>query len=314
MTQRILFVGPTPALQRRLTLKSLTQNQVNRVAEVEVLAAGKAVNCARAAMRLGAEPEVLLFAGAESGQWLLRMLKAEGMLARPVETLNPTRTCSTLLESDSGAVTEIVENAAPVEPEAVERFIESFREALGGCWMTVFSGTIPPKAGDDFYTRLVAMATERGVPTLVDTQGDALIDVISAKPLLIKPNRKELAAATGITCNTDDGVREAIFRLHALGAHYVLVTDGGQPAWLSDRQTLTRFSPPWVEVKNPIGAGDTLTAGLAVSLVQGKPVTQAVRFGMACGSAAAAAEGYGRFEPRLAQALAERVRVTSEAL
>lgn len=314
MTQRILIVGPTPAVQRRWSFDAFERNQVNRVGQVEVLAAGKGINCARAALRLEMEPQVLTFLGGESGQWLGRVVRDEGILVRSVEATSPTRTCCTLVDKQAGEVSEIVENAGAVSEQEVEQFLAAYHEELGASWMVVLIGTLPPGAPEDLYQCLTQTASERGVPVLVDAQGPALLAAIAAGPLLVKPNRRELAAATGCACDDDAGLRQAIVRLHAMGAHHVLVTDGEKPAYLSDRQNLTRLTPPWVPANNPIGSGDTLSAAIATALVRGDTVGQAVRFGMGCACANTAGEGYGRFDPRLAETLSSRVRAGTEAL
>jgi tagatose 6-phosphate kinase len=40
-----------------------------------------------------------------------------------------------------------------------------------------------------------------------------------------------------------------------------------------------------VEAKNAIGSGDAMMAGIAVGLVRGRSMLEAVRFGAACGAA-----------------------------
>jgi len=48
---------------------------------------------------------------------------------------------------------------------------------------------------------------------------------------------------------------------------------------------------PAIEEKNPIGAGDAMVAGLVYRLVEGDALAEAVRWGIACGAAAASQSG-----------------------
>lgn len=72
----------------------------------------------------------------------------------------------------------------------------------------------------------------------------------------------------------------------ARGARHVFVTQGGKAAYLVTLRGAWRFTPPEIKQRvNPIGSGDSATAGIAHALVTGKPMTRAVALGLACGSA-----------------------------
>jgi 6-phosphofructokinase 2 len=47
-----------------------------------------------------------------------------------------------------------------------------------------------------------------------------------------------------------------------------------------------QFIPPPVERKSTVGAGDSMVAGIVFYLSQGKGLSQAVPYGVACGTAA----------------------------
>jgi fructose-1-phosphate kinase PfkB-like protein len=201
----------------------------------------------------------------------------------------------------------LVENAAPVDSNAVARLMAAFRQNAGKGRALICIGTLPPGAPPTLYRDIAALC-ERGTPVIVDAQGEALLCAIETQPLIVKPNRTELAAATRIDCATESGLSAAIRRLHRGGARWVLVTNGAAAVELSDGRVRTRFTPPPVHVQNPVGSGDTLTAGLAVALMDGKSVPDAVRFGIACGAANAAGPGYGRLDAALVLRLLKRVR------
>jgi fructose-1-phosphate kinase PfkB-like protein len=71
------------------------------------------------------------------------------------------------------------------------------------------------------------------------------------------------------------------------GPQYAVITDGAKSVNVSEKpgQTLTMLKPPRVAAKNPIGSGDAMMAGIAVGLMRGKSVLDAVRLGVACGAA-----------------------------
>jgi tagatose 6-phosphate kinase len=66
-----------------------------------------------------------------------------------------------------------------------------------------------------------------------------------------------------------------------------VISDGAKSIYVSESPgaRASTFSPPRVQTKNPIGSGDAMMAGIAVGLVRGQPILEAVRFGAACGAA-----------------------------
>ena len=72
----------------------------------------------------------------------------------------------------------------------------------------------------------------------------------------------------------------------------VLITDGGAPLTaLFDTGESCQLRPPAVEAVDTTGAGDIFKAGLLAALLKGQPLSEAIRWGAAAGSLAAACAG-----------------------
>ena len=72
----------------------------------------------------------------------------------------------------------------------------------------------------------------------------------------------------------------------------VLITDGGDPVTaLFDTGESCQLRPPAVETVDTTGAGDIFKAGLLAALLEGQPLGEAIRWGVAAGSLAAACAG-----------------------
>lgn len=65
------------------------------------------------------------------------------------------------------------------------------------------------------------------------------------------------------------------------GAEWTLITDGGNAALLVSESQAFRVIPPRVEIVNPIAAGDCLAAATAWAYSTGRPMPEAVRYGVA---------------------------------
>lgn len=310
----ILIAAPTPSYQRRMVFDKVMLDEVNRAVEVEVIAAGKGVNCARSVIRMGSPAFVLQFLGGETGDWIASALTKEDVPARNIQVPTPTRICTTVIDRSSGMVTELVENAGHVDFKAVSEFKEVFEELVSKALVAVMTGTIPEGVEPSFYGDLLRMVRKYNLPTIVDAQGKSLLAACEQNPLLVKPNRQELEAATGVRCLDLKGLRRAIQRLHRLGAVWVLVTQGACGALLSDGKSMTKVQPPKIKSYNPIGSGDSLSAGIAIALNDRKSMIEAVRFGIACATANAESDGYGFLNPNRVDKLLRLVKTSAMKL
>ena len=89
--------------------------------------------------------------------------------------------------------------------------------------VVVISGSLPPGLEPDTVAALVAELIAAGVAVVVDTSGPGLMAAARAGATVLKPNRDELAAVTGVT----DPVAGARALLDA-GARLVVVSLGAE--------------------------------------------------------------------------------------
>src|SRR5688500_16233511 len=90
----------------------------------------------------------------------------------------------------------------------------------------VLSGWLPPGAPQEFYGFCVTRATECAVMTIVDAAGEPLRRALGSKPLVVKPNRSELAKTLATPIESDAAFRDAIRQLIALGPAWAVITEG----------------------------------------------------------------------------------------
>ncbi len=284
--KKVLCLGLTPALQRTLVFEGLEIDEVNRARQVVESAAGKALNTARALVTLGTPAQTAGFNGGQTGRKIAGYLKAYGVESALTPMQAGTRICSTLIVAASGTVTELVEEAREPGRAAVARFVRDNLKRTRAAAMLVISGTLPPYAGDDFYVGFVRAAAEADVPVVIDSQKEALVNVLFERPLLAKLTVRELAATLREPMTSEKSILRGMRDLQAMGAQNVFVTHGAKPAYLVTPKRGWRFAPPPVARHvNPIGSGDCTTAGIVHAVLTGKPLREAVRYGLACGSA-----------------------------
>ncbi|MBS0266977.1 MAG: bifunctional hydroxymethylpyrimidine kinase/phosphomethylpyrimidine kinase [Planctomycetes bacterium] len=300
----ILAAGLSPAWQQIVMLDRLRVGEVNRARDVQWCASGKALNVGRAAHCLAGGSDsntvqTLSTIGGLTGHSIRDDFERDAIPAIWIETQAPTRVCTTILDRESGATTELVENAQPILPHELAAFRDAYRQQVAAAELAVLAGSFPGGVPVDFYHELLA---DSKIPVILDCQREPLLAALARRPFLVKPNREELGNTLGRPVDTESDLHAAMRDLCRRGATWVVVTAGKQRVWIGSETKLYSAQPPQVETINPIGCGDCLAAGIAVGLTRGFDVPDAVLFGMA-----AAAENARQLLP----ARLDRVRVAA---
>lgn len=268
-----------------MVFKRVTLDNVNRAVEVLETPAGKSVNVAKILAILGERALAVGFLGGARGEQVRRDLDAAGVPHEFVTVRADTRMCITVIDQGGDVHTELVEEAKAVEQEAWDALLGKLPGLIRQSRMVTMSGTLVPGAPADLYAQCARMAAKAGIPAIVDAQGAALMTALGAGPILVKPNRAELAKTLGRSLDSESALRDAMREVHQLGAANVLITMGGEGALGFDGKGFYRVYAPKIDVVNTIGSGDAVTAGMARALLQGQSFAEACRMGAACGAA-----------------------------
>jgi D-beta-D-heptose 7-phosphate kinase / D-beta-D-heptose 1-phosphate adenosyltransferase len=165
---------------------------------------------------------------------------------------------------------------AAIHPKLAERLLRITRDAMVATSVTVISDYGKGVVTAEVTAEIVAAARQAGRPVIVDPKGGSYARYAGAD--LIKPNRRELAEATGMDVSTEAALVEAARHLretHRFGA--VLVTRGEDGMTLLDEEGVHHFPAEAAEVFDVSGAGDTVAATLAAGVAVGLPLRIAVR-------------------------------------
>jgi 1-phosphofructokinase family hexose kinase len=312
---RLLFVAANPSIDRLYEVDRLTQGEIHRPLTSVAVPGGKGLNAARAAASLGGSVTAVGIVAGRAGDWIAERLADLGLDARLTRSGGETRTCISILDRSSGALTELYERGDEIELtawDALERTIAGELER-GDIAAVALSGSLPPGAPDDGFGRIARLAGSmpRPVAVLVDTYGPALRSVLTARPALVKVNAAE-AGEVGATAVTDaaSAVRAGDV-LIAAGAGSVVVTLGVDGAVVGDGIRWTRLVPPDLRGAFPVGSGDAFLAGLAVARGRGESLVDGARLGTAAAVANAQVPGAGVLDTDSVDGILERVVIAS---
>ncbi|GAB3444676.1 1-phosphofructokinase family hexose kinase [Phycicoccus ginsengisoli] len=263
----ILTVTPNPALDVTYDVDRLVPHTSHRVRRVREVAGGKGINVASVLTRLG-EPVLATGAlGGAAGEQVRRDLDRRGIRHDFHPCALPTRRTVTVVSAHDGDATAFNEPGQEWPPELrdelvlhVERLLRVHRPSV-----LVASGSAPPGFGGQGYAALLAAGHSAGCHVVLDASQDALIGGLPAQPDVVKPNRDELRAVSGLA----DPV-EGATALQRDGARHVLVSLGAEGMLLvhPDGTVLhARLEAPLRG--NPTGAGDACVAAVARGLARG---------------------------------------------
>lgn len=307
--RRIVAAGLSPAWQTIMRFGALTPGEVNRATDVQRCASGKVLNVAVALASLGSRCHAVTLLGGSPAVWTATEFHGLGIELSAVQTASATRCCTTLLDDATGRTTELVENAPPVTVEELAGFTAAYRDAVLDAGAVVLSGSLPIGTPATIYRDLLGQTR---CPVVLDARGPELLAAIPLRPLIVKPNREELAKTVGRPLDTEASLRRAIDELREKGARWVLVTDGAKPAILGGPEGWFRIVPPRLErVVNPIGCGDCLAAGISYQIACDVDPLAAIRFGTACAAFNCSTLLAGRLDRSAADRLAADVRIES---
>ena len=281
----IVTVTCNPALDLAVRLDGLQLGELNRTAGATLVAGGKGINVSRVLGELGERNKALGFVAGSNGVMLESALEQMGVVTEFIRLPEGQTRINVKLYGEQE--TELNAPGPAVSHQQLEGLLGDLSH-LQAEDLLCLCGSLPPGMDVDSYARMLKAA---GVRAIVDTTGEALLCALEENPWLVKPNRDELAALVGRELPTLTDVIEAAQWLREKGAQNVLVSLGRDGALLCTEDKCWYQPAPDGKVVGTVGAGDSLVAGFAAGWQRYGDVAQALRLGVACGSATACCEG-----------------------
>jgi 1-phosphofructokinase family hexose kinase len=238
----------------------------------------------------GGETLAVLISGGDSGKRLQGLLEKCGYRIALVTVQNEIRTNLTVTDKH-GLTVNLNEPGPRLGKAEVARVERVVRDTLDHASWLMVCGSIPPGVPPGFYGKLISMARHKKVKTLLHADGDALREGIAARPTVVAPNQHEAGRLLGQTLLTRTHYLEAAERIRQLGADSVVLTLGSRGAVGAFADGLMEALPPRIDAVCPIGAGDALMAAYAWARERRTSVAEALRWGVAAGTASARLPG-----------------------
>lgn len=278
-----------PALDYVVRMKEFRAGDINRTQQEEIQFGGKGINVSTVLSHLGVENIALGFLAGFTGQALEEGLRKSGIRTDFIRL--PEGLTRINVKIKAGQETEINGQGPAIPAAALEELLGKLDRLESGDVLDL-SGSIPASLPNDVYQKILARLDGRGILTVVDATRDLLCAVLPYRPFLIKPNNHELGEIFGRVLTTDKEIVECARQLQERGARNVLVSMAGDGSLLLDEGGgVHKLGVPKGNVRNSVGAGDSMVAGFLAGWLKTGDYAAAHRMGAAAGSATAFSDG-----------------------
>ncbi|MGA2770285.1 MAG: 1-phosphofructokinase family hexose kinase [Bryobacteraceae bacterium] len=286
----IVTLTINPAIDRIVSIDRLAFEDRAYINSSRESAGGRGINVSSVIHSFGGETLAVLISGGDSGKRLEGLLGKCGYRIAVVPVQNEIRTNLTITDKH-GLTVNLNEPGPQLAKAEVARVERVVRDTLDHASWLMICGSIPPGVPPAFYGKLISMARHKKVKTLLHADGDALREGIAARPTVVSPNQQEAGRLLGQTLLTRTHYLEAAERIRQLGADSVVLTLGSRGAVGAFADGLMEALPPRIDAVCPIGAGDALMAAYAWARERRTSVAEALRWGVAAGTASARLPG-----------------------
>jgi 6-phosphofructokinase 2 len=282
----IVTVTFSPSIDKSFTTPEMVPDKKLRCSVPHLDPGGGGINVARAIKILGGTATAVFPSGGYTGKQFNRLLEDEEVPMVIIESTNETRENIVVVDQSKNLQYRFGMPGTELNEGEWKEFLRVI-ESMEDIDYLVCSGSLPPGVPEDIYAQLAVIAKRKGAKCVVDTSGRPLHLAMEVGVYLIKPNIGELSAFAGKDFLSIDDARAIAMEIVATGkCEVVVVSMGPAGAMLVTKDVIDIYTSPKVEKKSTVGAGDSMVAGIIYSLSRHNELTDALRYGVACGTAA----------------------------
>ncbi|HHU53230.1 MAG TPA: 1-phosphofructokinase [Clostridiaceae bacterium] len=284
----IYTVTLNPSFDQTIVCEKFQINALNRAIDTRQDIGGKGINVSKMIEVLGGSSRVFgLLPENGSTEFINSMREfnlADYFVIVPHKRI---RTNLKIVDQSLDSLTEINQTGPEVPLQYLEIMVEKMLDQVSPGDIMVLSGSIPQNFPPDTYQQLINVFNQRKCKIILDADGKNLQSCLSGKekPYFIKPNLLELEQLTGKQLNTIAEIDQATEPLLNRGVRHILVSLGAKGAFYTSAEQKYLLDSIDIEVKSPVGAGDSMVAAFAFGLQTKQSIEETLRFAIAAATA-----------------------------
>jgi 6-phosphofructokinase 2 len=290
--KNIVTISINPAIDKSSSVAHVVAERKLYCKQPRFEPGGGGVNVARAIRKLGGESVLLYAAGGLTGERLQELLNEEDLVHRPFPIKGTTRESLVISEESTGQQYRFGMPGPEFQKKEWEQFLRELLVIEPTPDYLVASGSLPPGVPSDFFAQVARVGKSKGAKTIIDTSGEALEKALQEGVYLIKPNVREFRELVGEDIIEKSQIKaESQKMIRSNRCEILVISLGADGVLMVTDEIAEHILPPIVPVVSKIGAGDSMVAGIVLSLARGKPHRESVIFGVAAGAAAVMTPG-----------------------
>lgn len=279
----IYTITLNPALDYNLETSEFNLGKLNLSEQTQFSSGGKGINVSKVLKNLGVESTALGFLGGFTGEFIKNELEKKEIKHDFVEVSGDTRVNIKIKTGETE--TELAGLSPKIDENQIVSLIDRLKNVAHGD-ILVLSGSVPKSLQSDIYKKIIENI-KKDIKVILDTRGEAFVEALSLKPFLVKPNHHELEEFCNKKLETLEEIFEGAKSIQNLGVENVIVSLGKDGSIILTGNEIYKGNVPKGVLKNSVGAGDSMIAGIVSKLSQGESILESYKFGIASGSATA---------------------------
>ena len=283
-----------PSIDYVVHLDSFISGMTNRTIAESYCIGGKGINVSCILSELGIKSTAWGFTAGFTGDEIEKALVKKGIYSEFIRLKNGISRINIKIKADEES--EINGQGPHITDEELQQLL-LMTDRISDGDTVVLAGSIPKTVADDIYERILAKLKNRNIMTVVDATGKLLLNCLKYEPFLIKPNRQEISEIFSAKIENFEEIEIYAKKLMQMGARNVIVSLGGDGAFLFAEDGKIYHSGTLEEkVLDTVGSGDSMVAGFVAGFEQTGDYGYALKLGTACGNATAFSQGLAKKE------------------
>ena len=303
----IITVTFNPAIDKTAEVKTMVAGGLNRLSNVMQDAGGKGVNVSKTIHAFGGNSLCTGFLAGSAGEYIDTALRKLNIASDFVWVDGMTRTNLKVLDEDM-ELTELNEAGPEIGVEEVNQLVEKICELCKKDTIVVLSGNVSKGVDTNIYHTMIERIKAEGGRVVYDADGELFAKGVRARPLVIKPNKYELATYFGVA---QDVSNEEIIKLAKTllneDTQYVVVSMGKEGSIFITKDAVIQAEALKVEAHSSVGAGDAMVAGITYAIEQNYSLEEMIRFAVAASAGAVMTKGTQPAEKEVVEELKQKV-------
>lgn|SRR5699024_2666801 len=278
-----------PAIDLFTEFENFAPYVVNRSIQEDYQANGKAINISFILKEMKIDSVATGFLGGFTGNFIEKELREKFIGTDFIEIDGITR-INTFIRSGEKEYKAV--NRGPQISQNSQEVLLQKIESLTEKDILFVSGSLPIGVHDNIFVNIAKLSEKRGFQLIWDISSDYLLQCLTYRPSLIKPNEQELAELLNVPeLQTEKELVEGASWLVSQGAQRVLVSLGEEGSLYVDKENVLFASAPKGKVVNTACSGDTMLAMFVGKMLQTNDLEEALISATAAGTSTAFSAG-----------------------